>query len=143
MFRFAFYNSYMRDNLHNLFSPENAKTLFMVSQMTKIVNESIGHSSEFFESALELVSQNYGKNNFEVNLNENYYNYLQNNFADFLDTIDKDYEIVSATGTLSMDGCHIHVSLSDVNLQTIGGHLKDNCLVNVTAEIVTIEFTNK
>ena len=55
-------------------------------------------------------------------------------------TINKDYEIVSATGTLSMDGCHIHVSLSDEDLNTIGGHLKDNCLVNVTAEIVLGEF---
>ena len=54
--------------------------------------------------------------------------------------INEDHEIVSATGTLSMDGCHIHVSLSDVNLKTIGGHLKDNCLVNVTAEIVLGEF---
>ena len=55
-------------------------------------------------------------------------------------TINEDHEIVSVTGTLSMDGCHIHVSLSDKNLQTIGGHLKDNCLVNVTAEIVLAEF---
>lgn len=55
-------------------------------------------------------------------------------------TINKEYEIVSATGTLSMEGCHIHISLSDVNLETIGGHLKDNCLVNVTAEIVLAEF---
>ena len=39
-----------------------------------------------------------------------------------------------------MDGCHIHVSLSDEDLNTIGGHLKDNCLVNVTAEIVLGEF---
>lgn len=54
--------------------------------------------------------------------------------------INEDHEIVSATGTLSMDGCHIHVSLSDVNLKTIGGHLKDKCLVNVTAEIVLGEF---
>ena len=54
--------------------------------------------------------------------------------------INEDHEIVSATGTLSMDGCHIHVSLSDVNLKTIGGHLKYNCLVNVTAEIVLGEF---
>ena len=28
----------------------------------------------------------------------------------------------------------------DINLNTIGGHLKDNCLVNVTAEIVLAEF---
>ena len=55
-------------------------------------------------------------------------------------TIDKDYEIVSITGTLSMDGCHIHISLSDVDLNVIGGHLKDGCLVNVTAEIVLGEF---
>ena len=55
-------------------------------------------------------------------------------------TIDKDYEIVSATGTLSVDGCHIHVSLSDEDLNTIGGHLKNDCLVNVTAEIVLGEF---
>ena len=32
------------------------------------------------------------------------------------------------------------ISLSDENLATIGGHLKDNCLVNVTAEIVLGEF---
>ena len=55
-------------------------------------------------------------------------------------TINEDHEIVSVTGTLSVDGCHIHVSLSDGNLKTIGGHLKDNCLVNVTAEIVLAEF---
>lgn len=55
-------------------------------------------------------------------------------------TIDKDYEIVSVTGTLSIDGCHLHISLSDENLNTIGGHLKDDCLVNVTAEIVLGEF---
>ena len=39
-----------------------------------------------------------------------------------------------------MDGCHIHISLSDVDLNVIGGHLKDGCLVNVTAEIVLGEF---
>ena len=55
-------------------------------------------------------------------------------------TINEDHEIVSVTGTLSVDGCHIHVSLSDGNLKTIGGHLKDNCLVNSTAEIVLAEF---
>lgn len=57
-------------------------------------------------------------------------------------TIDKDYEIVSITGTLSVDGCHLHISLSDENLNVIGGHLKNNCLVNVTAEIVLAEFEN-
>ena len=35
---------------------------------------------------------------------------------------------------------NIFRSVEDVNLNTIGGHLKDNCLVNVTAEIVLGEF---
>ena len=55
-------------------------------------------------------------------------------------TLDNHYEIVSVTGTLAVDGCHIHISLSDNDLNVIGGHLKDGCLVNVTAEIVLGEF---
>ena len=55
-------------------------------------------------------------------------------------TLDNHYEIVSVTGTLSVDGCHIHIRLSDTELNVIGGHLKDGCLVNVTAEIVLGEF---
>ncbi len=39
-----------------------------------------------------------------------------------------------------MEGCHIHISASDVDLKTIGGHLKDNCLIDTTAEIVLAEF---
>ena len=49
---------------------------------------------------------------------------------------DKDFEIVSGTGTISRDGCHIHVSLSDLDGNVIGGHLKDGCAVRFTAEIV-------
>ena len=54
--------------------------------------------------------------------------------------IEKDVEIVSITGTLSLDGCHIHMVVSDEELKTYGGHLKDGCLVNTTAEIVILEF---
>lgn len=46
------------------------------------------------------------------------------------------FEIVSITGTLSEDGVHIHISVSDENGITIGGHLKDGCIVNTTAEVV-------
>lgn len=46
------------------------------------------------------------------------------------------FEIVSGTGTISEEGCHIHVSLSDQRGNVIGGHLKDNCVVKYTAEIV-------
>lgn len=53
-----------------------------------------------------------------------------------------DYEIVSMTGTISEDGVHIHVSFSDDEGVTIGGHLSDGCLVNTTAEIAIIEVDN-
>jgi predicted DNA-binding protein with PD1-like motif len=45
-------------------------------------------------------------------------------------------EIVSGTGTISHDGCHLHISVSDSEGRVFGGHLKDNCKVGVTAEIV-------
>ena len=52
------------------------------------------------------------------------------------------FEIVSITGTLSEDGVHIHISVSDESGNTIGGHLKDGCIVNTTAEIVLNIFDN-
>jgi predicted DNA-binding protein with PD1-like motif len=55
-------------------------------------------------------------------------------------TFDQKFEIVSLVGTLSQDGCHLHISLSDREGKTIGGHLKENCLVYSTAEIVLAEF---
>ena len=50
------------------------------------------------------------------------------------------FEIVSITGTLSEDGVHIHISVSDEYGNTIGGHLKDGCIVNTTAEVVIKVF---
>lgn len=52
------------------------------------------------------------------------------------------FEIVSITGTLSLDGVHIHISVSDENGNTIGGHLKDGCIVNTTAEVVLHSFND-
>ncbi len=52
----------------------------------------------------------------------------------------KDYEIVSLQGTVSVNGCHLHVALSDQSLRTIGGHLKPGCIVNTTAEIIILEL---
>lgn len=45
-------------------------------------------------------------------------------------------EIVSATGTLSPDGLHVHVSLSGRDGACVGGHLVGGCLVHTTAELV-------
>lgn len=52
----------------------------------------------------------------------------------------KDYEIVSLSGTLSENGVHLHIALSDVNLKTIGGHLLDGTIVNTTCELVIMKF---
>jgi predicted DNA-binding protein with PD1-like motif len=46
------------------------------------------------------------------------------------------FEIVSLSGTLSTNGSHIHISVSDGTGKTIGGHLMDGCTVYTTAEIV-------
>jgi len=53
---------------------------------------------------------------------------------------EKKFEINSLVGTLSPDGPHLHISLSDTNGDEIGGHLKDGCLIYVTAEIVIGEL---
>lgn len=55
---------------------------------------------------------------------------------------DGNFEIVSITGTLSPNGVHIHISVSDEFGNTIGGHLKNGCIVNTTAEICLIIFDN-
>jgi uncharacterized protein len=46
------------------------------------------------------------------------------------------FEIVSLTGTLSVNGSHLHMSISDSTGRTIGGHLLDGCKIYTTAEIV-------
>jgi predicted DNA-binding protein with PD1-like motif len=50
------------------------------------------------------------------------------------------FEIVSLTGTLSVHGSHLHISISDQEGRTIGGHLGSGCLVYTTAEIVIAAF---
>ena len=57
-----------------------------------------------------------------------------------LQQIDRHCEIVSATGTISAERLHIHISLSDESLSTFGGHLAYGCIVNTTAEIVLLEL---
>ncbi len=50
------------------------------------------------------------------------------------------HEIVSATGTLSSHGIHLHVSVADAEGVVIGGHLSDGCVVHTTAELVIGEL---
>ena len=46
------------------------------------------------------------------------------------------FEIVNLTGTVSVNGSHLHISISDSTGKTIGGHLLDGCKIYTTAEIV-------
>jgi len=46
------------------------------------------------------------------------------------------FEIVSLVGTLSTNGSHLHLSVSDSTGRTIGGHLLTGCKIYTTAEIV-------
>jgi uncharacterized protein len=52
------------------------------------------------------------------------------------------FEIVSLTGTVSTNGSHIHISISDSTGKTIGGHLMDGCIIYTTAEIVILSSNN-
>lgn len=52
------------------------------------------------------------------------------------------FEIVSLVGTFSVDGCHLHIALSDKDGKMIGGHLKEGCTIYTTAEIAIGEIEN-
>jgi hypothetical protein len=58
------------------------------------------------------------------------------------------FEIVSLTGTVSVNGSHIRISISDSTGKTIGGHVVDGNIIYTTAEIVinessTLVFTRE
>lgn len=45
-------------------------------------------------------------------------------------------EIDNLHGTVSVNGCHLHISVSDVEGKVSGGHLKEGCVVRTTCELV-------
>lgn len=50
------------------------------------------------------------------------------------------FEIVSLTGTVSINGSHLHISISDNEGRTTGGHLLPGCKVYTTMELVLAAF---
>lgn len=54
--------------------------------------------------------------------------------------INEDCEIVSLNGTVSSTRCHLHLALSKEDLSTVGGHMKEGCLINTTCELVIAEI---
>jgi len=56
---------------------------------------------------------------------------------------DGHFEIVSMTGTVSVHGSHLHMSISDEEGKTIGGHLESGCTIYTTAEMVIGVFEDE
>ncbi|MBD1908402.1 DNA-binding protein [Trichocoleus sp. FACHB-832] len=52
------------------------------------------------------------------------------------------FEILSLNGTLATTGIHLHITISDKQGKTIGGHLDNGCIIYTTAEIVIGESEN-
>lgn len=52
------------------------------------------------------------------------------------------FEIVSQTGVVSSAGSHIHLSVSDSNGTTYGGHLMPGSLVYTTVEMVVMKLAD-
>lgn len=51
-------------------------------------------------------------------------------------------EILSLSGTLSAESCHLHLSVADSTGKTTGGHLLEGNLVYTTAEVVLLHLTD-
>lgn len=47
-----------------------------------------------------------------------------------------DFEVTSLVGTVSVNGTHLHMAISDKEGQGFGGHLKEGTITHPTAEIV-------
>ena len=47
-----------------------------------------------------------------------------------------DFEITSLVGTLSVNGVHLHMAISDSEGKSFGGHLKEGTIIHPTAEVV-------
>lgn len=58
-------------------------------------------------------------------------------------TVKGPLEVVSLVGTISVNGCHLHIGVSNKEGKVIGGHLKEGSLVETTAEVVIGEDSGK
>lgn len=50
--------------------------------------------------------------------------------------LDGDLEILTLAGSLSPDGVHLHITVSDAAGKVVGGHVAPGCIVRTTAEIL-------
>jgi len=52
------------------------------------------------------------------------------------DLIEGRYEILTLQGSLSADGAHLHIAVSDAQGRVTGGHVRPGCRIATTAEIL-------
>ena len=50
------------------------------------------------------------------------------------------FEIIHLSGTISCNGCHLHISISDKKGNVLGGHLLPGNIIYTTAEIIIAEL---
>lgn len=50
------------------------------------------------------------------------------------------FEIVSFVGTFEAGGQHFHLAISDKTGHVFGGHIKESCIVETTAEVILGEL---
>lgn len=56
--------------------------------------------------------------------------------------LEKDFEIIAVSGTLTSDHAHLHISVADKQGAVLGGHLCEGTIVSHTAEICLMGFEN-
>ena len=50
------------------------------------------------------------------------------------------FEIVSATGTISKNGSHVHIAIADERGNVVGGHLVNGNIIYTTCELVMLSL---
>ena len=56
---------------------------------------------------------------------------------------EKNFEIVSMTGTVGINGCHFHIAVSDEEGNVLGGHLMEGSVIRTTAEVVLADLSEE
>ncbi len=52
------------------------------------------------------------------------------------------FEVISLNGTISLNGIHLHVAVSDSLGNVFGGHLMDGNIIYTTCELIIFELTD-
>ena len=56
--------------------------------------------------------------------------------ADTAQTLHGDLEILTLSGSIAVDGVHLHASIADASGRVWGGHVAPGCIVRTTAELL-------